>query len=608
MTGGKADVGQTLADLLCLATGEDGEQSESPLGYLSDRVVAGAAALVDDSGLVEQWDEWYKADHPDWRTRGGRPGTYTIRQVLIVFVALVASKQPPLVSRVAGAIHLRLHTQSRDLLGLPRERDVASPKNVYDRVYRRLNWMLKLVDPFPGQRLRRISRAERDAWLAGLDPQQVEKYLGRLHYVANALLEASARLMPDDVRARWNGNICIDATLVKAWGKRGHPKPRPGRDNSADKMSPEALAGWYVRINPDTGKKEYYFGYEAHLAIMSASEPGTPADFPLLVLAMTVDKPGQHVGENAQSLLQSLHQRGHPAGTLAGDRAYFPNPQPHKLQLPARALGYRLCGDYRDDQLGILAEYGGAILVEGTWYCPSMPQPLIDATKDRRAGRIDEDTYTNRIAQRERFQFRRRHAPTPDGNTEYMCPARGPGATATCPLVPDSGPVALGLPTIPTVRSTRTRILNPPADPDRACTNDTSLTIPIAPGQDGSANIAKYFQDMPFKSPQWQATWSTLRNTIEGFNGFTKSPTEENTEEPARRRVRGYAFQTLSVALLIVASNVRKIHAWLNRRADADDTAGPPRIPARRRNARPDLADYLPSADDPPPGPLARPA
>jgi hypothetical protein len=75
-----------------------------------------------------------------------------------------------------------------------------------------------------------------------------------------------------------------------------------------------------------------------------------------------------------------------------------------------------------------------------------------------------------------------------------------------------------------------------------------------------------------------------------------------------RRRVRGYAFQTLAVALLIVVSSLRKIQAGLNKRTDTDDTTAPPRSPARRRNACPNLADYLPSADDPPPGPLARPA
>ena len=56
---------------------------------------------------------------------------------------------------------------------------------------------------------------------------------------------------------------------------------------------------------------------------------------------MNVDRPAQNVGENATTLLQSLNERAHPAGMFAGDRAYFPNPRPEKLQFPARAYGYR---------------------------------------------------------------------------------------------------------------------------------------------------------------------------------------------------------------------------------------------------------------------------
>ncbi|MEI2715394.1 MAG: hypothetical protein V9E98_00005 [Candidatus Nanopelagicales bacterium] len=120
----------------------------------------------------------------------------------------------------------------------------------------------------------------------------------------------------------------------------------------------------------------------------------------------------------------------------------------------------------------------------------------------------------------------------------------------------------LGLPT------TRTRILNPPTDPDVCCTNSTSITIPIAPRHAGNSNIAKYFQDLRYKSPEWQAVYGTLRNTIEGFNGFTKSRTEENTEEPARRRVRGYAFQTLAVAILQLS--MAKNHGSLAGSLDAN--------------------------------------
>lgn len=221
-----------------------------------------------------------------------------------------------------------------------------------------------------------------------------------------------------------------------------------------------------------------------------------------------------------------------------------------------------------------------------------MPQPLIDATIDRRASTIDDDVYQQRIAQRARYAFRRKQAPAPDGNTIVMCPARGPGATASCPLADDRQPVNLGMPT------TRTRILNPPTDPDICCTNRNSITIPIAPRVAGNSNIAKYYQELQYQSPEWKAMYGTLRNTIEGFNGHAKVPTEEDLEEPARRRVRGYAFQAFAVAILIVASNVRKMAKWVR---GEDQPAPPPDSPPRRRrNARPDLADYLPPADGPP--------
>ena len=81
----------------------------------------------------------------------------------------------------------------------------------------------------------------------------------RVQHVTNALLEATARLLPDDVRARWNGNVCVDATLIRTWGKRGHPKPKPNRDNSTDRMSPEIIAGWYVRDEPRHGQEGVSF-------------------------------------------------------------------------------------------------------------------------------------------------------------------------------------------------------------------------------------------------------------------------------------------------------------------------------------------------------------
>ena len=53
-----------------------------------------------------------------------------------------------------------------------------------------------------------------------------------------------------------------------------------------------------------------------------------------------------------------------------------------------------------------------------------------------------------------------------------------------------------------------------------------------------------------------------MRNTIEGLNGLVKDPAHEALAQPARRRVRGIAAQSIFTALLLMAANIRKIRAW----------------------------------------------
>ena len=72
-------------------------------------------------------------------------------------------------------------------------------------------------------------------------------------------------------------------------------------------------------------------------------------------------------------MLASVAARGHKTGWLGYDRAYT-QALPGRFHLPARALGYKPVMDYRADQLGIQANTGGAILVEGTWYCRPCPR------------------------------------------------------------------------------------------------------------------------------------------------------------------------------------------------------------------------------------------
>src|SRR5207342_325132 len=103
-------------------------------------------------------------------------------------------------------------------------------------------------------------------------------------------------------------------------------------------------------------------------------------------------------------------------------------------------------------------------------------------------------------------------------------------------------------------RDGRPKVLQPPQELPRLC-RQTAITIAPDIG-------ARYRQDLPYGSPAWHARYATLRNTIEGLNGYAKDPAHQALAQPARRQVRGIAAQSVFTALLLMAANIRKIRAW----------------------------------------------
>jgi len=132
-------------------------------------------------------------------------------------------------------------------------------------------------------------------------------------------------------------------------------------------------------------------------------------------------------------VLASLAARGHKTGWLGYDRACT-QALPGRFCLPARALGYKPVMDYRADQLGIQASTGGAILVEGSWYCPALPGPLITATAGLRDHAITRELYDQQIAARRPCQLKRKDGPDADGYQRLSCPATGHHPGLMCPL------------------------------------------------------------------------------------------------------------------------------------------------------------------------------
>lgn len=286
------------------------------------------------------------------------------------------------------------------------------------------------------------------------------------------------------------------------------------------------------------------------------------------MVGLALDRPGANPGATAVRVLAGARERGFAPGPLGVDRAYS-SALATNFHLPARAMGYQPVMDYRVDELGRQANSHGAVLVEGTWYCPSMPEVLVAATIERRRGVIDDETYRDRIAARADYALKRKSGPDADGYERVTCPALG-RPTVRCELRSTS------------LLASGKRPVTPPLQPPLLCSQSA---ITIAPDV-----AARHAQSLAYGSEEWARHYATLRNTIEGWNGFAKDPAHEALAQAGRRRVRGIAAQGIFVTLLVVAANVRKIDAHHQQMANREALEARKR--ARRR--RVSLQDYLP--------------
>ncbi len=547
---------------------------------ISDPVVLAARSIVAAARIGERIAQWRAADVKD-RHAGGRPPSIDDNAIVTLLVLLVLEGSPLFVTNIAHAIEHRLGDEAKSLLGI--RQYAADGDDWYDRSWRAVHRLLSVIDPYPAPHKRRMSVDEFKVIEALRDLNEVRRREDRLNEFANALVKATWLMVPRDIRRRWKGNICVDATPVKAFARGYSPRVPKTVENDA---------GWYVREGDhrDTGDKKgrtvpkYLFGWEATIVIASTNAPHSPADFPLLATGMTFDKPGFNVAENAMMVFHSMREDGMPVGVAVGDRAYWPLAQAEKLQLPMRALGYANVNDYQDNQLGIQTGHGGGIMVEGSWYCPSMPTPLIEASIDYRVKKtIDEVMWKKRIAARTPYMLHSKESPDSDGYQPLRCPAVGASATVACPLRPESMKgerVVL-----------RSRVATPPEHVDRIC-RQTSVSFPPTAG-------AKYRQDIQYGTEEWHEMYATARNTIEGFNGFIKDGAHEALADPTRRRLRGRAAQHLLIALLVMAANVRKIRAFMEG-LKATSKEKQQRAQRRQNRKRESLTNFLPVMARPP--------
>jgi hypothetical protein len=526
-------------------------------------IVAFAAGLIDRSGKAPVIEA--ALAH-----RTGRPRPLPVRAVLTALLCLALEDRPLFLTEVTRLLFCQLPPASRRLLGVP---GTATTGRAFQNAYRRVRYcfhaIVSTADPSALPKNRRLTEDELKARTKPVTPDQATAARDRLEALVNALLEASVSVLTEDERAASDGGTALDATPVPLFSR--------GPSKRAGLCASDPDGGWYVREGDhrdredDKGKplRKICWALEATIAV-TARPPGAPPAPPNLATGMALARPGEDPGGTGARVLASAASRGHGTGWLGYDRAYTAA-LPGRFHLPARALGYRPVMDYRADQLGIQANTGGAILVEGTWYCPALPEPLITATAGLRDHLITHELYDQQIAARACYQLKRKDGPDADGYQRVSCPATGGHPRMMCPLRRSSL----------TPRDGRPKVLQPPQEPPKIC-RQTAITIAPDVG-------ARYRQDLPYGSPAWHACYATLRNTIEGLNGLVKDPAHEALAAPARRRVRGIAAQSLFTALLLMAANIRKIRAWRALTASSHT-----RSITRRARRRASLRDHLP--------------
>lgn len=574
------------------------------------RTIILAAHFAQLSGVVELVEAWMADTYPSYQTPRGRPPLIPVKAYVVATLASgialgntsyisihsVLTGEWTRAERAAMGFAVSANDDEDALLDAKR-RSIG-----YDCVTRLAAKVALTFDPKPYPSRSGLTIEQLDAIDATRDPKVMALHQARADMLAGRLMTACFKLLPEEIQCRWHGDLTGDGTLVKGYGGWGH---NSGVRKVKESQSPEANAGIHARTQDrrdaaafDTGqikpdKTIYNFGYEGHALLMTAPEGALPV--PCLVIGWSLDRPSVGPGQNLVTAVQGIVEANLPSGRLVTDMGYSQR-FPVNFHLPFAQLGYTQVMMYADADLGVQATYAGFLMVEGTWYGPCIPQMLIDATKDFRAGRITEDVFRDRIAARVKYQARIKRRRKDGWLVDYRCPGRGDGATNDCPIVRDRmGDKAPAYTVNPEGRRTLNMVFaaQVPADPPTCCTNAESVTIPVDVG-------IKFAQEFPYESEEWRAWYPRERNSMEGKNRYLKDAAAAAIANVDHRRFRGYGKQHFALLAKLVGANFQTILAFVD--AEEDREKNPPAA----KIGRPKKVgwDNLPPGSTGPPEPM----
>ncbi len=372
--------------------------------------------------------------------------------------------------------------------------------------------------------------------------------------VLDDLLEASIPAGHKDA----SSSLAADWTDVETWS-------RPPRHGTSQCAGPEAHWG-HRNSNLPGPKGEMFYGYYLSAATMTREETGPPV--PELARRMTLSSCALDPVRVLVKVLTRMPAAGVALGDILDDSGYA-HRDAGAWAIPLRGAGAQLIQDLHPHGRGPRGTHHGAIIANGSLYCPATPKPLLElgplapaATPEQTAA---HDQQTAALA---RHKPGRISADDADGYHRVMCPAVM--GKIRCPLRPSSM----------TLDRSRPEILTPPQHAPACCAQQT-ITV-------GPAVAAKTRQKHDYPSKQHRISYARRTGSERTFSTI-KDPA---TTSIARGwcRLTGVTPLALWIACLLAVRNQRILSAYGARQEQNARRAAAGLPPKTRKQRRQTLA------------------
>jgi hypothetical protein len=337
--------------------------------------------------------------------------------------------------------------------------------------------------------------------------------------------------------------------------RNAHP-PR-GTSDCAD---PEASWG-HRKNNLLHDEDELFFGYYLSAGIMVPDEQGPPV--PELARRMSLSSCRHDPVPAFTPVLTAMPAAGIPPGDILADSGYS-HRVPRNWASPLRAAGAALIQDLHPHDRGPKGTHAGAIIANGSLYCPAAPRALLETGPlARTATPAQAAQHDAKTAEAARYKLGRLTRDDADGYHRAQCPAAT--GKIRCPLRPASM----------TLDRDRPEILQPPDHPPACCAQQT-ITVP--PGV-----LAKTAQKHDYPSAAWRRSYARRSGAERGF-ATAKDPAS-NTTTRGWCRLMGLAPLMLFTTVLLTVRNQRVVAAW-NARQDENASRAAKGLPPKTRRRR----------------------